>query len=104
MGSTDAGARPFTLNAEEETAARTTTVRLRSIVEIEWDDGVRGVYRIGAESESDPNSKVIGADAPVAAAITGACEGDIRRYMVRGGWRSVTVLSIHSEEGETDGC
>jgi transcription elongation GreA/GreB family factor len=79
-------------------------VKVGSIVEVEWDDGVRGVYRIGAEGESAPNKKIIGADAPVAVAICGASKGDIRGYMVRGGWRSVTVVSVGSEQRANDGC
>jgi transcription elongation GreA/GreB family factor len=102
MTTTEAGGTPFTSNTEEEAVAQTTTVRVRSIVEVEW--GVRGVYRIGLEGESDPDRKIIGVDAPVAAAICGASEGDVRRYMVRGDWRSVTVLNIHSEAGGTNGC
>jgi transcription elongation GreA/GreB family factor len=72
-------------------------VAVGSTVEIEWDDGERGVYAIGEESNLARN--VIAADAPLARAIYGANAGDVRTYLGGRGLRTVRVLRVGGSTG-----
>jgi transcription elongation GreA/GreB family factor len=75
----------------------TREVVIGSTVEVQWDDGGRGRYLIGAETDLAQN--VLGVDAPLARAICGASAGEVRTYRAGRCFRSVTVLQV---EGSLD--
>lgn len=80
------------MSSVETLTSKPGKVAVGSTVEVEWDDGQRGVYEIG--SESDLAQNVIAPDAPLARAIRGASEGDVRTYLAGRSRRTVTVIRV----------
>lgn len=73
-------------------------IQVGTIVEVEWDDGKRGVYRIGFEGESNLADCVIAVDAPLPRALCGASEGDSRTYRAGHVERTVRVIRVRGED------
>ncbi len=74
------------------------TVDIGTRVEVELDDGDVLNVTIGGHGERDPSAGVISYQSPLAAAIKGAREGEVRTYRVGDRLCTVTVRRVTSGE------